>query len=111
MLDRSHCCKLLGDKYMSIVAEDTNLVFCEKFAHGLSRGPGRCPHRCGSLIGEHQPCIMSANQVDTAGQFIQDQLQQGSSGFCLGMYALFDQQATCFCHIVPDDHSTGHSML
>ena len=83
ILDGPQCRKLLKRERVSIHAQHADAVLLKKFAHGLSRQPGRSQYRCRSTIGEYQSCISPTDQVDTAGQFVQNQLQQGPTRFRL----------------------------
>src|SRR5436305_1636453 len=91
VLHRSQGRKLLKWEQVSIRAQDTDAVLLKKFAHGLSRQPGGSKYSSGGTIGEHQPCIAPTDQVDAAGQLVQDALQQGPPGFRLDMHPLFDE--------------------
>src|SRR5579859_3758755 len=96
---------LLGSKHAPIDAEDTYTVLAEKFAHRLVVKPGCAPYSCGGAIGQHQPRIASAHQVDTDGQFVKDHLQQCPARLRLGMDAALEYQPARLCHVVPDDQS------
>src|SRR6266481_5174824 len=67
--------KLLGRKRVSIRAENADIMLLQELTHRLARLPGCSPAGCGSAIGEDQPCVTPMDEVNAAGQLIQDHLQ------------------------------------
>jgi hypothetical protein len=67
--------KLLGDKREPIHAENTDTMLPQELIHRLAGRPGCSPDGSASAIGEDQPCVTPTDEVNAAGQLIQDHLQ------------------------------------
>jgi len=76
-------------KRTSISAKNADAVLSKELAHGLLLSPGCTPQGRRSTIGEHQLSITPSDKVGTDREGIQDQLQQGTSRFRLGVQTAF----------------------
>src|SRR5258707_10097267 len=82
--------KLLESKRVSIHAENMDTMLLQELTHRLAGLPGCSPAGCGSAIGEDQPCVTPMDEVNAAGQRIQDHLQQCSPCFRFSMNSSFN---------------------
>src|SRR5437868_10818448 len=89
MLDGPYRCQLLGGKRSSIHGEEVDVVLLQKLVHRLPSMPHGAPHRRSSSIGQDQPRVRPTDQVDTAGQLIEDRLEQSPPGLGLSMHTSF----------------------
>src|SRR5579885_1876932 len=63
------------------------------------------------MIGEHQASILPTHEIDAAGQFVKQHLEQGATSFGFRIQVPFLQHATDLCDIVPDNNSPGGGVL
>src|SRR5260370_23110988 len=102
--------KLLGGKREPIHAENTDTMLPQELIHRLAGRPGCSPNGSASAIGEDQPCVTPMDEVNAAGQFIQDHLQYGPPCFRFSMYSSFKLfQAMTLRHIPKGRDSACYS--